>query len=91
MKVLHCFLANFYVDGYGYQENVFPRMHKRQGHDVAILASTETYIDNKELGYVEPRAYFTEDGIPITRLAYVGGMPTCLRRSSDSIGGSSAR
>ena len=75
MKILHCCLANFYVDGYGYQENVLPRAHKRQGHDVAILASTETYVDNKELGYVEPRRYATEDGIPITRLEYSRGIP----------------
>jgi hypothetical protein len=75
MTVPHCCLANFYVDGYGYQENVLPRAHKRQGHDVAILASTETYVDNKELGYVEPYRYVAEDGIPTTQLAYSGGVP----------------
>lgn len=78
MKILHCCLANFYVDGYGYQENILPRAHKLQGHEVAILASTETYVDNKKLGYVEPRSYVTEDGIPITRLAYAGGLPRRL-------------
>ncbi|MFC1735907.1 glycosyltransferase family 4 protein [Candidatus Hydrogenedentota bacterium] len=80
MRILHCCLANFYIDNYGYQENILPKMHKLQGHEVAILASTETYIDNRVLGYVEPRSYHTEDGIPITRLPYAKGIPHRLAK-----------
>lgn len=80
MRVLHCCLANFYIDDYGYQENVLPRMHKLQGHEVAILASTETYIDNKVLGYVEPKSYHTKEGIPVTRLPYVRYIPPMLTK-----------
>lgn len=75
MRVLHCCLAAFYIDEYGYQENILPRMHREQGHDVAIVASTETYVDKTTLGYVAPRAYRTEDGIPIERLSYVQWIP----------------
>ena len=49
MKVLHCCLAAFYIDDYGYQENILPKMHKIQGHQVKIVSSTETYIDNQTL------------------------------------------
>lgn len=70
MKILHCCLAAFYIDGFGYQENVLPRLHKRLGHEVEIVASTETYLNNIELGHTTSAFYFSEDGIPITRLAY---------------------
>lgn len=75
MKILHCCLAAFYIDNYGYQENVIPKMHKLQGHDVAILASTETYIQNKTIGYIEPSKYINEHDIPVTRIPYVKYIP----------------
>lgn len=71
MKILHLCLACFYIDGYNYQENVLPRINKEDGHDVRIIASTETYIDNQTLGYVEPSEYVTEYGVPIKRLPHV--------------------
>lgn len=70
MRILHLCLACFYIDGYNYQENVLPRVDLMQGHDVMIIASTETYIDNRVLGYVEPADYYTQEGIHIVRLPY---------------------
>lgn len=72
MRVLHLCLSCFYIDGYQYQENILPRIHKEQGHDVKIIASTETFIDNMHLGYTNPGAYTTEYGVRITRLPYKG-------------------
>lgn len=71
MRILHLCLANFYIDGYNYQENVLPRINKEDGHDVRIIASTETFVDNQHLGYVQPSEYVTEYGVPIKRLPYV--------------------
>ena len=71
MRILHICLANFYIDGYNYQENTLPRINKEDGHEVRILASTETFVDNIHLGYVEPSEYVTEYGVPIKRLPYV--------------------
>jgi 1,2-diacylglycerol 3-alpha-glucosyltransferase len=79
MKVLHCCLAQFYVDDFSYQENILPRMHQLQGHNVSILASTETYIQTK-LGYVKPSSYRTKEGIPVTRIAYVKGLPNTVAK-----------
>ena len=70
MKILHLCLACFYIDGYNYQENVLPRISKENGNEVMIIASTETYVDNMTLGYVEPSEYTTEYGVPIKRLPY---------------------
>ena len=70
MNILHLCLACFYIDGYGYQENIIPRINKEDGNNVKIIASTETYIDNNRLGYIEPRKYQTEYGVEIVRLPY---------------------
>lgn len=75
MRIVHCCLASFYIDNYGYQENILPRMHKLQGHEVMILASTETYVDQIHLGYVEPKEYINEDGIPVHRIPYKKYLP----------------
>lgn len=80
MKIAHLCLAAFYIDDYGYQENLLTKKHKEQGHDIIIIASTETYIDNKRIGYVEPQEYITTDGIPIKRLPYVNFLPRKLVR-----------
>lgn len=70
MKIAHLCLSAFYIDNYGYQENLLPRMHKLQGHDVIIIASTETFIGNNRLGYLKPSNYINEDGIPVHRIPY---------------------
>jgi 1,2-diacylglycerol 3-alpha-glucosyltransferase len=75
MKILHCCLAAFYIDNYSYQENVLPKMHKIQGHDVRILASTETFINNSLLGFTEPGTYYNSDGILVTRVSYAKFLP----------------
>lgn len=74
MKILHCCLGNHYIDDYGYQENILPKMHKLQDYDVAILASTETFLDAK-LTYIKSGSYISNDGIPVTRIPYIKWMP----------------
>ncbi|MEB2786967.1 glycosyltransferase family 4 protein [Algoriphagus persicinus] len=78
MKILHCCLAQFYIDDFGYQENILPKFHSIYGFDVKIVASTETYINNNKLGYVPPKSYKTMEGIPITRIPYVSYLPHFL-------------
>lgn len=80
MKILHCCLAAFYIDNYSYQENILPRHHQIMGHKVKILASSETYINNRDLGYTESKIYYNEDNIEVTRIPYVSYMPSFLVR-----------
>jgi glycosyltransferase involved in cell wall biosynthesis len=80
MRILHCCLAAFYIDNYGYQENILPKMHKLQGHEVSILASTETYIDNSSLGYVDSGTYYSCDGISVTRIPYSKILPRVIMK-----------
>lgn len=70
MKIMHCCLSNFYIDNYNYQENILPRLNILDGHDVLVIASTETYIDNNRLGYIQPSEYFNDDNILVKRLPY---------------------
>ena len=79
MKILHCCLANFYVDNFNYQENALPRMNKANGHEVQIIASTQVY-DNGKIVYTHPKEYFNEDGIFVKRLEYSKKLPRKLVR-----------
>jgi glycosyltransferase involved in cell wall biosynthesis len=78
MKILHTCLAAFYIDGFSYQENVLPKIHKQMGLSVEILASTENYDSNVKLCYVEPGSYINSDGIKVTRVPYVNWLPFFL-------------
>ena len=71
MRILHLCFSCIYPDNFAYQENILPRINHEDGHDVRILASTETFVDNTHLGYVEPSEYVTEYGVPIKRLPYM--------------------
>ncbi|MGB3831164.1 MAG: glycosyltransferase family 4 protein [Mesorhizobium sp.] len=79
MRIAHICLAAFYIDGFGYQENILPKIHRKMGHEVLIIASTETYVDKAKLGYVAPSSYENEDGIPVHRLPYARWAPRRLR------------
>ena len=78
MRVLHCCLAAVYVDGFGYQENIIPRIHNSQGHEVMILASTEILKPGVGHVYTKAGEYSNEDGIPVKRVPYIGGLPLKL-------------
>jgi 1,2-diacylglycerol 3-alpha-glucosyltransferase len=80
MKIMHCCLAAFYIDNYGYQENILPKVHGIQGHNVRIVASTENYLEDKTLGYSKPGRYINENGIPVCRIPYVNWIPDVLVR-----------
>ena len=71
MKILHVCLASFFPDNYSYQENMLPKFHKQQGHDVEVIASLETFDENGKVAFYESaRQYRNEYDIPVTRLAY---------------------
>ena len=69
-RIVHLCLAAFYIDNYGYQENIFPQIHQNLGLNVEIIASTETYLENKILGNINAGIYVTNEGIKITRIPY---------------------
>ena len=75
MKILHMMLSCFYIEDYNYQENALPRQNALDGHEVRIIASTETFVDNQNLGYVPPCTYINRDGIEVHRIPYSKLLP----------------
>ena len=70
-KVVHLCLANFYTDGYSYQENMLPKFHQKLGYETAIIASLDTF--NKAGQFVQysgDLVYRNEHDIPVRRLPY---------------------
>ena len=75
MKIMHLCLSNYYIDNHGYQENLLPAFNLKDGHEVMILASTETFISPHRLGYLKPGEYTNEHGIRVKRIPYRRIMP----------------
>jgi glycosyltransferase involved in cell wall biosynthesis len=80
MKIVHLCLSCFYIDNYRYQENELVREHVAAGHEVLVVASTETYVDNLSLGYISPGRYPGSDGAEVIRLPYSGPFPFFLKK-----------
>jgi len=79
-RILHVCLSNFYVDGYGYQENELIRQHVSENHDVLVLASTETISKEGKLVYVAPSEYLGNEGARIKRIPYRRWLPHKVMR-----------
>lgn len=80
MKIAHLCLSNFYVDGFSYQENELVRQHVIDGHDVVIIASTETINSRGKLTYCTPSTYMGTEGARVIRLPYSRWLPHVLMR-----------
>lgn len=87
MKILHCCLSCFYIDNYSYQENILPRINSQHGHNVEIIASTETFTEEGKVGYIPANEYYTTDGIKITRVPYKKILPSLIMRKIRSYKG----
>ena len=71
MKVVHLCLGAFFIDGYSYQENLLPKYHVRQGHDVTVIASLETFDkEGRRTVLLSPSSYRDKNGFDVIRLAY---------------------
>ncbi|WP_230678837.1 glycosyltransferase family 4 protein [Stutzerimonas stutzeri] len=77
---MHMCLSCFYIDGYSYQENEIVAQNVKDGHDVVVLASTETFNDRRELDYLPPSTYMGSDGAKVIRFAYWKWLPHKIAR-----------
>lgn len=71
MRILHLCLSSFFIDNYSYQENLLPKYHVKQGHEVAVIASLFTF-DEKGKGTLlnEPSIHQDANGFKVYRLDY---------------------
>lgn len=80
MKIAHLCLSNWYVDNFDYQENCLIRQHVLSGHDVLVVASTETISRKQRVEYVAPSSYVGSEGARVTRLPYAKWLPHGLMK-----------
>ena len=80
MKILHLCLSCFYIDDALYQENELVREHVALGHDVRVIASTETMSKGGQLSYGQPSEYMGSDGAMVKRLPYRKFLPQKVMR-----------
>ena len=80
VKILHLCLSCFYIDDAGYQENYLVRQHVDDGHDVLVIASTETFDGKGGLQYIEPQSYMGSDRAKVIRLPYAIWLPLSIAR-----------
>jgi len=80
VRIAHLCLSCFFVDGRSYQENELVKQHVRDGHDVIVIASTETHSSEGKLTYTEAQEYLGEEGARVVRLRYHPGIPHTLSR-----------
>jgi glycosyltransferase involved in cell wall biosynthesis len=80
MKIVHCCLSNFYIDGFSYQENELVAQHVADGHEVTVIASTETFSADQRIAYCEPGEYLGTDGARVIRIPYRRFLPAAIMR-----------
>lgn len=80
MRIIHCCLSNYYVDEFAYQENELVAAHVADGHDVMVIASTETFGTEKKITYLDPSDYSGADGARVVRLPYKKFLPQWIMR-----------
>ena len=85
MKILHIAPNAPYNDGWGYQENLLPKYHKRLGHDVTLIITNTMHKDGK-IVETDCADYISKDGVRIIRLIkrkYFSKILTNLRSKMD--------
>ncbi|MSS44405.1 glycosyltransferase family 4 protein [Anaerosalibacter bizertensis] len=71
MKIIHLCLSSFYIEDFGYQENLIPKYNKKDGHDVTIIASRFTFNqDNGSPDLAPIGEYINSDAIKVIRIDY---------------------
>lgn len=71
MKIVHLCLSAFYIDNYSYQENMLPKYHAKQGHDVTVIASLMTFDKEGKAAFLEKGSSYQDiNGYKVVRLDY---------------------
>ena len=65
MKIVHVCLACFYVEGFGYQENILPKVHSEMGLDVTVLTSDYAFNQKHEKIKKKSSDYVNKYGVHV--------------------------
>lgn len=69
MNIVHLSVNGPYTDGWGYQDNIIPKYHKKFGHNVTVIANNTKHseIDGKIVN-TNTGDYILPDGVRIIRV-----------------------
>lgn len=71
MKIVHLCLSSFYIDNYSYQENMLPKYHVMQGHEVTVIASLVSFDSNGQPCLLKGESStITKEGFKVIRVDY---------------------
>jgi 1,2-diacylglycerol 3-alpha-glucosyltransferase len=71
MKIVHLCLSNYYIDDFSYQENLLPKYHVLQGHNVTVIASLVSFDSNGKPCLLDAESIkMTKDGYKVIRVDY---------------------
>ena len=71
MKIVHICLACFYIEGWGYQENILPKYHVKMGNEVLLLTSDYMFNRQGKSETKQERDYINPHGVHIKVLGKV--------------------
>ncbi len=66
MKILH--ICHQYTESLSYQENYLPKYQKKEGYEVALVATNWEYDENGDRKEIEPYTRVNKDGIKIIKV-----------------------
>lgn len=71
MKIVHLCLSSVYIDNHTYQENMLPKYHVLQGHEVTVIASLVSFDSNGRPCLLDKESvYLTKEGYKVIRVDY---------------------
>ena len=65
MRIVHICLACFYIEGWGYQENILPKYHAQAGHEVLVLTSDFVFNNRSENTVKQEQDYTNPQGVRV--------------------------
>ncbi len=78
MKIMHVAIQVPYNEGWGYQENLLPKFHAKNGHEVMLLITTKKNTLDNQLTTCDVEDYMSPDGFRVKRLNYKAFKPKRL-------------
>jgi len=68
VKIVHVCLLSSFTDGWNYQDNLLTKYHRRLGHEVSVIASTQAWDDSGKKTNLPAGITVNPEGIRIIRL-----------------------
>lgn len=72
MNIVHICLSGLYMDGWGYQDNMLAKYHRRAGHKVSVIANRYVYDEKGNYKRIDVNKETDRNDVDIYRLKQKG-------------------